>query len=636
MARKLPRLERVLGPQALFSVAYGEIASSIYFALGIVAARALGLTPVVLLVAGALFLIVATSYAEAISSAPETGGAATFTRRAFNDVAGFIVGWALFLDYIIIIALTTLFVPHYLAGALSVDALRRSPWDTVIAVSLVVAVSAVRFVFRPVLYRFGIALAVLDLITQLLLVVLGFAYLFSVDRVSAEIDLGVSPSWGQLAFALPLAMLAYTGIETVANLSEESRRPSELPRSLFRAIGAVIVVYVLIAIVGLSAFPVADGSTALGDEWRRAPLLGIVVAVGAHLPALAGDLLRIFVGLSGAAILLLATTTAISGFARLAYSLGEHRMLPAPFGRLHHRTLVSPYSLVAVALVTSALLVATAPLGHSEFQGQATFLTSLFSFGVLIAFTAAQLAVIRLRFSEPERFRPYRTPGSISVRGRDLPLLPLIGSVLTTFVFVLAMVTHPAARYGGPLWLVIGLVVFWLVRRTRGAGLLERVSSSDEQELPEARFASILVPMELGDIGEEMMATAIRLAQDRRASVLAMNVILVPFERALNEPPSEAEKQAREALDEAALLGEESGVPVEGFTVRARSIGAAIVEEARKRGIDLIVLGSGSRWRRQSRFFSPTVEHVLRHAPCEVMVVTFPEGVLEASQDSSD
>jgi APA family basic amino acid/polyamine antiporter len=636
MARKLPRLERVLAGRDLFSIAYGEIASSIYFALGIVAARALGLTPAVLVIVGGLFLLVAASYAEAIASAPERGGAATFVRRAFNDLAGFVVGWVLLLDYLIVIALTTLFVPHYLGVAFASGTLRRAPFDTVIAVALVIGLVMMRLVFRPSIYRFGIILAALDLATQLLLIGLGFAFVFSRSGLASGVELGAVPSWGALAFALPLAMLAYTGIETVANLSEESRMPTELPSSLFRAVGAVICVYVLIAVIGLSAFPVENGATELGTEWRKAPLMGIVAALTTHLPAALGTALRVFVGLSGAAILFLAASTATSGFARLARSLGEHRMLPPPFGRLNRRTLVSPQSLIAIALIAGGLLIATEPLHSHGLQGQATFLASLFSFGILIAFSAAQLAVIRLRYTEPERFRPYRIPFSIRVGGGDLPLPALLGALLTAFVFVLTMATHPAARYGGPIWLAIGLTVFWLVRRQYKTGLLEQIVPSDEQQLPELGFKKILVPMKMGDIGEEMMATAVRIAQDKQASVIALNVIEVPLAREIGKALPAEERRATEALAEAQALAEENEVPVQSLTVHARSIGAAVVEQARELGADLIVLGSGPSWRRQSRFFSPTVEYVLRKAPCEVMIVSFPEGALESESETEE
>src|ERR1700739_4661345 len=152
MARKLPGLQRALDAPALASVAYGEVASSLYFALGIVALHALGLTPAVLAVVGLLFLVVTLSYAEGTTSIGEAGGAATFVRVAFNDFAGFLTGWALFLDYLIVIALSALFLPHYLAGALQSSTLDRRPWDVVFGVCAILVVAAVRLFRRPSLY----------------------------------------------------------------------------------------------------------------------------------------------------------------------------------------------------------------------------------------------------------------------------------------------------------------------------------------------------------------------------------------------------------------------------------------------------------------------------------------------------
>ena len=614
MARKLGGFQRVLDAPALFSVAYGEIASSIYFALGIVAAYALGLTPLVLLGAGIFFLIVSLSYAEATAALPETGGASTFVRRAYNDVFGFLTGWALFLDYLIVIALSTLFLPHYLGTALGVEELRESPWDIVIAVTVILAIAAVRLTRRSQLHSAGLVVAGLDLATQLLLVLLGLALLFSPDALTQGTDLGVSPTWDDLAFALPLAMLAYTGLETVANLAEETREPGRtLPRSLFSAIGLVVLITAAVAAVGLAAFPVENGQTALGEEWLRAPLAGIVEALRGHVPDLVGDGLVMYVGVTGALVLLAAATTSMSGFTRLAHSLGEHRQLPPSFGRLNRRTLVSPQAIVAVTAISIALVIGTGLIGDDV-----EFLASLYSFGVLLAFAAAQLAVIRLRMTEPDLPRPFRAP----------LLAPLLGAPLAIAFWVVAMVTHPAARYAGPIWLALGLALYLVVRRRAHIGLLDEVGPVEE--LPAgAEFRRVLVPMKLGPIGEEMVATAVALAMEREAQVDALFVIVVPLDHELDAPLFELEEQAAASLAEAVLLGEENGVRVEPVRVRARSLGSAIVDQAVERDSDLIVLGSSPRWRRQSAFFSPTVDYVLRTAPCEVLVVAFPQGVLE-------
>jgi len=614
VARKLSGFQRVLDAPALFSVAYGEIASSLYFALGIVAAYALGFTPLVLLGAGVFFLIVSLSYAEATAALPETGGAATFVRRAYNDVLGFLTGWALFLDYLIVIALSSLFMPHYLGSALGIEELRESPWDIVVAVTVILAITAVRLTRRSQLHTAGLVVAGLDLATQLLLVILGAALLVSPDALTQGTELGVSPTWDDLAFALPLAMLAYTGLETVANLAEETREPGRtLPRSLFSAIGLVVLLTAAVAAVGISAFPVENGTTALGEEWLKAPLAGIVDALGAHVPDLVADALLVYVGLTGALVLLAAATTSISGFTRLAHSLGGHRQLPPSFGRLNRRTLVSPQAIIAAAAISIGLLIGTALIGDDV-----AFLASLYSFGVLLAFAAAQLAVIRLRLTEPDLPRPFRAP----------LVAPLLGAPLAIAIWLVAMVTHPAARYAGPIWLALGLVIYLSVRRRAHIGLLTEAETISE--LPAgAEFERVLVPMKLGPIGEEMVATAVALAKERGARVDALFVIAVPLDHELDAPLFELEEQAAASLAEAVLLGEENDVLVEPVTVRARSLGRAIVDQAVERGSDLIVVGSSPRWRRQSAFFSPTVEYVLRNAPCEVFVVAFPQGVLE-------
>jgi APA family basic amino acid/polyamine antiporter len=626
MARKVRGFERALDAPALFAIAYGEIASSIYVALGIVTASALGLTPLVLAFTGLVFCLVALSYAEGTAAIPETGGAATFTRRAFNDLVGFVTGWALFLDYLIVISLSALFLPHYVGAALDSQGLRGSPWDVVVAVGAIALIGVVRLVRRARLHREALVVALLDLGVQTLIVVLGLALVFSPETLTEGISLAPGQEWvDDLLFAIPLGFLAYTGLETVANLAEETREPGRtLPRSLFSAIGLVVVLTVLVAIVGVTAFPAEDGSSELGGRWLEAPLVGIVTAFDGELPSTVVDVLRVVVGLSAALILVMAITTSISGCARLAYSMGTHGMLPREVGRLERKTLVSRETIAAIALVAIAIVVVAAFMGD-----EARFLASTYSFGVLLAFTLAQLAVVRLRRREPDLSRPFRARPDVRIRGVDVPLPALVGAPLTGAIFVLAMVTHEGARYAGPAWLAVGLVVYSATRWHERRGMLEDVDPRSALPVG-ASFRRILVPMKLGDIGEEMVATAVALAKESGARVEAITVVPVPRERALDAPlPPDVAERAEESVAEARALGEENDVDVRADAVPARSIGHAIVDEATRRNADLIVLGSSPRWRRQSRFFSPTVDHVLRHAPCEVLVVAFPDGVFD-------
>jgi basic amino acid/polyamine antiporter, APA family len=626
VARKLPGLQRVLETPSLAAVAYGEIASSLFFALGIVALEALGFTPWVLLAVGSLFLLVALSYAEGTAALPETGGAATFVRRAFNDQLGFLTGWAIFLDYVIVIALAALFVPHYLGNAVGWDALTTSPTDLFVGIGVIAVMAAVRFVRRPSLYRLAIVIAGITFVGQLLLIVLGLPLLFSLDNLSKGTDLGTAPTWSAIAFAIPVAMLAYTGLETVANLAAETREPGRtLPRSLFVGIGGAVLVSFLIALVALSAYP-ADPETALGTRWLRAPLVGVADAFSGELPDGVVDALRVFIGLTGAVILVAVITTSFSGAGRLAYSLGRYDMLPRAFGRLSRRTLISPATIISTAAISAAiLLIAKAA------NDPVRFLASLYSFGVLIAFTAAQVAVVRLRFTEPGLERPFRVPGNVRIRGTEVPVAALIGAPLTFVTWIAAFLTHDAARILGPIWLALGAIVFVGSRLTARERVLGRVTpaAGDLVPEPEGVYERILVPMKIGLIGEEVLGTAFRLAEEQQCSVLALHVIRVPMDQPIDAEMLDAEEQAEASLTEAKLLAADAGIPIKVKLVRSRSIGSAIVEEATKNQVDLIVLGSAPRWRRQSRFFSPTVDYVLRKAPCEVMVIAYPQGVLE-------
>jgi APA family basic amino acid/polyamine antiporter len=634
MARKLPGLQRVLDVPSLAAVAYGEIASSLFFALGVIALFALGLTPWILLLVGGIFLLVALSYAEGTAAIPETGGAATFVRRAFNDPLGFLAGWVLFLDFLIVIAIAGLFVPHYFGHAVGWEALTDGPADVIVGVGVIAVVAGVRLVRRPGLYGAAIIVAGASLVTLLLLVVLGLPLLFSMDGLGRGTDLGTAPTWSSIAFAVPLALLAFTGLETVANLAAETREPGRtLPRSLFAGIGGAVIVSVLVGAVALSAYPAhpdPDGpggyASSLGTDWLRAPLVGLAMAFNGELPAGVVDALRIAVGLTGTVILIVTITTSFSGAGRLAYSLGRHDMLPRPFALLNRRTLISPASIVSAAVISSTLLAIASVDGEPV-----RFLASLYSFGVLIAFTAAQLAVVRLRFTEPDLERPFRVPGNVRIRGTDVPIAALVGAPLTLAIFVASLATHDAARIAGPIWLLIGGVVYVSSRLSARETLLGRVTPAIGDLVPEIEgaYRRILVPMKIGPIGEEVLGTALKLAEEHSCAVTALYVIRVPLDQPLDARLVDAEEEAEASLAEAKLLGVDHGVQVQGIVVRARAIGEAIVDEARGRDADLVVMGSSPRWRRQSRFFSPTVDYVLRKAPSEVMVIAYPQGVLD-------
>jgi len=630
---------RLLRTRSLALVAYGEIGSSLVFALGIVALYAIGLTPWALLAVGGLVMVAALSYAEGATAMPEPGGAATFVRRAVSDPAGFATGWVLFLDYVVVIALAALFVPHYLGEAFGWDAITERPWDAIVGILITLALAGLRRLpgARLRLYLAAVGLAALALAAQLVVAVLGFALVLSSDSLSMGVDLGTAPSWSSIALALSLAALAYTGLETVTNFAAEAREPGRtLPRSLFIGLGLVTAVNVAVSVVGVSAFPARrdvagpDGvASELGTEWLEAPLVGIAQAIGDETSDGVAEALEGFVGVSGALVLIAAIVTSLAGAERLAFSMARYGMLPHAFERPERGAAPTGAATVALAVVASVLLVVADAVGDG-----ARFLASLYSFGVLIALTAAQAAVVVLRVREPALERPFRVPFGLRVRGAVLPLPSILGAALTLALWVAALFTHEAARIAGPIWLAAGAGVYLLSRRAGGKALLGRATPAVPDLVPEreGEAARILVPLKLSDVGQEALATAIKLAEEAGAQIHVLHVIRVPLSLPLDAELAAEETLADEAIADAREIAEEHGVEVQARIVRARALSEAIVEEAERTGADLIVLGSATRWRRGSRLLSPTVNEVLRRAACEVMVVTDPAGVLQEGE----
>ncbi len=624
---------RVLRARSLALVAYGEIGSSLIFALGIVAIYAVGATPWVLLAVGLLVLVVTLAYAEGAAAMPEAGGAATFVRRAFSDLPGFVTGWVLFLDYLVVIALAALFVPTYIGTALGYDGLAERPWDVVVGILVILLLAAVRRARRVRLYVVAVVMAAVALLTQLVLSVLGIALVLSSDALALEFDLGSTPSWTSLALALSLATLAYTGLETVTNFAAEVREPGRtMPRSLFLGIGAVVVVNVAVSAIGISAYPARpdaaapDGvSSALGTDWLHAPLVGIARAIGDELGG-GADVFVGVVGVSNALVLITIIATAMAGAERLAYSMARYDMLPHVFARPERGSSPTPAATVAAAVIAPALIVVANVVGDG-----ARFLAGLYSFGVLIAMTAAQIAVVRLRVAEPDLERPFRVPGNVRFRGALIPVVCVLGAALTFALWVASLFTHGAASIAGPVWLALGAVVYLLSRRAGGESLFGRATPAVPDLVPYEPnvHRRILVPLKMGEIGEEVLATAIRYAEENGAEVRVLHVLRVPLSMPLDAALGEREAGALGDIADAREIAAEHGVEVDARVVRARSISEAIVAEAADSGAGLVILGSAPRWRTQSRFFSPTVDEVLRRAPCEVMVVTFPDGVLD-------
>src|SRR6476646_9936768 len=460
--RRQQTLERVLGTPALFATAYGNVGSSIYYALGLVAGIALGLTPLVFVISGLIFAATAATYAEGTVRYPEAGGSSSFARHAFNELVSFGAAWAQMLNYIITIAISAFFVPHYLS--IFWGPLRENPWDIVGGVVVVLLVLLNVVGIREAA-RLNILLAVIDFATQLLLVMIGFALIFDPHIVfSANIHWGVAPTWSQFFLAIPIAMIAYTGIETVSNLAEEARDPPrDIPRSITWVAGAVFAIYFTLPLIALSALPVektANGyRTLLGvgpDQggFKNDPVLGLVQHLGLHGQVLQAS--KIYVGILAATILLIATNAGVIGASRITYAMATHRQLPEVFRRLHPKLKTPWLSLLFFAGLLSILVL---------LPGKTDFLGDMYAFGAMLSFTIAHLSVIALRLRTRDDPEAFKVRPSLRVRGVDWPLFAIFGALGTGAAWLVVVAQKPGARWAGLAWLVIGLIGYVVYRR---------------------------------------------------------------------------------------------------------------------------------------------------------------------------
>jgi basic amino acid/polyamine antiporter, APA family len=618
--RRQQGLERVLGTPALFATAYGNVGSSIYYALGLVAGIALGLTPLVFVISGLIFAATAATYAEGTVRFPEAGGSSSFARHAFNELVSFGAAWAQMLNYVITIAISAFFVPHYLS--IFWAPLKDNPWDIVGGVIVIVLLVLLNIVGIKEAANLNIFLAVVDFATQLLLVVIGFALIFDPHIVfSANIHWGVAPTWSSFLLAIPIAMIAYTGIETVSNLAEEARDPPrDIPRSISWVAGAVFAIYFTLPLIALSALPVrqVDGSyeTQLGQPpeqggFANDPVLGLVEHLGLHGTVL--DAAKFYVGLLAATILFIATNAGVIGASRITYAMASYRQLPERFRRLHPRFKTPWLSLVVFAgFVSIAVLL----------PGKTTFLGDMYAFGAMLSFTIAHASVIALRYTRREREMGFRARPNLVVGGVSWPLFAILGGLGTAAAWIVVVVQKDAARWVGLGWLLFGFALYAIYRRFVVHAPLRQTVRAPILIGPAAalEYRSILVPVKPGRASQEAIDFACRLAAERRASIAAVSIVVLPLELPLDAELPEEEAKADEALDAAVAIGELYGVDVVARLLRARSAGRAIVREAERRQTEIIVMGA-PRGEGQRGIFSETVDYVLKHAPCRVMVV---------------
>ncbi len=620
MAERHPReaaLRRVHGSGALFSAAYGNVGSSIYYALGLVAVYALGLTPVTFVIAGLIFAFTAATYVEATVLYPEAGGSSSFARHAFNELASFLAAWSQMLTYIVTVAISAFFVPHYLA--VFWEPLGEGPADVIFGIGLIAMLAMLNIKGSEESTRLNLVLAIADLLTQIVLVGIGIFLVLDPDLLTSQVELGSVPTWGDFALGIAVGMVAYTGIETISNMAEEARDATRtIPRGTGLTVIAVLGLYALLPAIALSAMPVEQGAngeftTALATTYADDPVLGIVENLG--LSGVMTEVLRVYVGILAAVILLIATNAALIGLSRLTFSMGQHRQLPEILRQIHPR-FKTPY--VAI-LVFSAVAVLVMSPGETEFLG------AIYAFGATASFTVAHISVIRLRKKYPMNERReegaaiWTPPGGIRIRGTEVPITAILGGIGTFGAFVVAMALDPVILATGGGWMVFGLALYVLYRRTQGLPLKEtvKVASLAPLGVDDVEYKSVLIAFRPGEFSEEVVATANALASRRRRAIHVLAIVHIPAYLPIDADATDGEGEAESIVERSKLIG---GQRVTGEVKRVRpgQSGAVIVEKAKEIDAAVVVMPLG--YRNGEPQLSRALRTVLAERPCRVIV----------------
>jgi len=613
-------LHRVLNTPQLYAIGYGDVGSSIYYALGVTTLYALGAVPLALALAGVVFICTVLTYTELSAAMPESGGSCSFARHAFNDLLSFIAGWALLLDYIVTIAISAYSIGPYLSNL--IPALNSWVGNVPFTLCVLSVLLGLNVLGVKESTRVSLLLCIFDIVTQLTIITLGLVFVMQIlhpqqfldylHRLWIGMQIGVpgvdwSPTWPQFWKGVSMAMVAYIGIESISQLAGEARHPDRtVPRAMLATMVTLLVLYFGIASIALSALSPKE----LTSVYLEDPIAGIAASMPFGRQYLAP-----WVGLLGATILFVAANAGLIGASRLTFAMSEHFTLPRVFYRLHPRFKTPYMALIIFTLIAAAIIVVARHLTH---------IADLYNFGAMLSFMLAHLSLLGLRIRQPDLHRPFRIGWNIRWKRAALPVTALIGLLGTAAVWIDVILTKPSGRNLGFLWMGAGLVCyFWYRHQQRlpatGRVHIEKLHMPGYQRV---QIRKILVPT-TGANANDVVQVAAKLAKLHGADVTTLHVIEIPPSLPLDTFFPEKLAFADYVMEQLQAIGREYEVPIDAQVKQARFAGETIVEIAKEGGYDLIILGAKARPMAPGRSaLGTTVEHVMRNAPGRVWIFT--------------
>jgi APA family basic amino acid/polyamine antiporter len=616
-------LHRVLGTPQLFSIGYGDVGSSIYYALGVTTLYALGAAPLALALAGIVFVCTVLTYTELATAIPESGGSCSFARRAFNDLMSFIAGWALLLDYIVTIAISAYSIGPYLSNF--IPALKTGGMGNVsFTLAVLTLLLGLNVLGIKESTRVALLLCIFDIATQLAIITFGLVllmqifqpdqFVYHLHQLWIRMQVGLpdapwSPTWEQFFKGVGMAMVAYIGIESISQLAGEARHPDRtIPRAMIATMVTLFVLYFGVSAIALTALTPQELTT----HYLEDPIAGIAASMPFGRKYLAP-----WVGLLGATILFVAANAGLIGASRLTFAMSQHFALPRVFYRLHPRFKTPYVSLIAFTVIAAAIVAVARNLTH---------IAELYNFGAMLSFALAHASLIGLRIREPGLPRPFKVGWNLRLGRVELPWTSLIGLLGTAAVWVDVILTKPAGRNLGFLWMGVGVVSYLWYRRQQhlpatGRVEIERLTVPGYQPVS---VRKILVPTN-GSHTNDMVQFGAKLARMHGADLTALHVIEIPPSLPLDTFFPEKLSMADSIMEQSQAIGREYEVPIEAQVKQSRFAGETIVELARDGGYDLVIVSSKPRALSTApgrTSLGTTVEYVMRNAPCRVWILT--------------
>lgn len=600
-------LKRVLGVFDLFAIGYGDLGSSIYYALGITAFFALGATPIAMLLAGIVFVCTALSYAELSGALHESGGSASYARHAFNDLISFVAGWGLLLDYIVTIAISAFTVGPYLVHYF--PRLQEDLVQVLFTIGLIVILLIMNITGVKQSTRTSFLLMFFTVLTQILIILVGLFTAENLTKVIQGMTIGGagpdSPSWNEFIKGTAMAMVAYTGIESIAQLSSETKKPVRtVPRAIMITMAVVLFMYLGLTIIGFSILTPYQ----LGHTYEEQPIAGIV----SNFPW-GGQFLLHWVGILAAVTLFVAANAGLIGASRLSYNMGEYYQLPHFFHKIHPKFRTPHVALAFFALVACTIVALS--------RGRLSFLADLYNFGAQIAFFFTQLSLIMLRIKKPNMIRPFKVPLNISIKGKPIPIPAVIGALASFSVWTLVVITKPEGRYLGFAWILFGLVMFWAYRKTQKISPMTHVEIEKIQipEFEPLQIKKILLPLRSAT-QTETVQVACELAKMHHSKIVALHVIDVPYSMPLDSVIPHRLELSSMVLKTAEAIGLDMGVTMELEIVHARSISDAIADVLSRDGFDLLLLETTKAHEKGGLAMGSLLNDIVRKAKCRTWI----------------